>query len=211
MSVASIRRLKKDRVEDERAFFRLVQVGMFRSNKTSVEDLARVGEVLFYNVFKPENLTVAVEMNFKGDYFVERLKRNEQFFEEMFLHTKHNEKSPYNSLGVKLHKHNKMQFCRDLRKLVSEKRVILTEEKSYQELSAFGINSKGSYSCQSGNDDIAMTIVYTAPFIISNDFSYMIEEIVDLASDRFKRAMYGILEEERGAEKANFSLVKEFM
>jgi hypothetical protein len=211
MSVASIRRLKKDRAEDERAFFRLVQVGMFRSNKTSVEDLARVGEVLFYNIFKPENLTVAVEMNFKGDYFVERLKRNEQFFEEMFLHTKHNEKSPYNSLGVKLHKHNKMQFCRDLRKLVSEKRVILTEEKSYQELSAFGINSKGSYSCQSGNDDIAMTIVYTAPFIVSNDFSYMIEEIVDLASARFKRAMYGILEEERGAEKANFSLVKEFM
>jgi len=37
-------------------------------------------------------------------------------------------------------------------------------------------------------------------------------DILDgLYVSRFKRAMYGILEEERGEEKANFSLVKEFM
>lgn len=211
MSRASMRRLRKDRAEDERAFFRLVQIGIFRSNKTSVEDLARIGDILFYSLFRPEAITVAVEINFKGDLFIEKLKKNEQFFEEMFLHTKHSEKNPYSSLGVKLHKHNKMQFCRELRKLILEKRVIITEEKSFEELGAFGINSKGTYSSQSGHDDIAMTIVYTAPFVVSDDFSFMIEEVVDKSTENFRKEMYSILESEKNSDPSNFSMLKEFM
>lgn len=211
MSLASMKRLKRDRVEDEKSFYRLVQVGLFRSNRVAVEDLASIADVLFYKFFKPESLSVAVEMNFKGDFFVEKLKKNEDFFEEMFLHTRHNEKSRYASLGIKLHTHNKMQFCRDLRKLILEKRVVITEEKSYEEMSSFGINNKGTYSSQSGNDDVAMTIVYTSAFINSDDYSFVVEEIVDSSSDNFKKVMYGILESEKSTETSNFSMVKEFM
>jgi hypothetical protein len=186
-------------------------VGLFRSNKIAVEDLARVAEILFYKVFDPASISVAVEINFKGDFFIEKLKKNEQFFEEMFLHTRHSEKNPYKSLGVKLHKHNKMQFCRDLRRLILEKRVILTEEKSYEEMSAFGINTKGTYSSQSGNDDIAMTTVYAAPFISSDDFAFVIEEIVDKSPESFRNEMYKILESEKNSDASNFSMLKEFM
>lgn len=211
MSRAGIKKIRRDRAEDERAFYRLIQVGMFRSNKTAVEDLARIAEILFYKVFNPVALSVAVEINFKGDFFIEKLKKNEGFFEEMFLHTRHNEKATYKSLGVKLHKHNKMQFCRDLRRLILEKRVVLTEEKSYEEMSAFGINSKGTYSSQSGNDDIAMTTVYAAPFISSDDFAFVIEEIVDKSPESFRNEMYKVLESEKNSESSNFSMVKEFM
>jgi len=104
-----------------------------------------------------------------------------------------------------------MQFCRDLRKLILEKRVVITEEKSYEEMSSFGINNKGTYSSQSGNDDVAMTIVYTSAFINSDDYSFVVEEIVDSSSDNFKKVMYGILESEKSTETSNFSMVKEFM
>jgi hypothetical protein len=211
LSRAGMKKIRKDRAEDERAFYRLVQVGLFRSNKIAVEDLARVAEILFYKVFDPASISVAVEINFKGDFFIEKLKKNEQFFEEMFLHTRHSEKNPYKSLGVKLHKHNKMQFCRDLRRLILEKRVILTEEKSYEEMSAFGINTKGTYSSQSGNDDIAMTTVYAAPFISSDDFAFVIEEIVDKSPESFRNEMYKILESEKNSDASNFSMLKEFM
>ena len=211
MSLASMRRIRKDRAEDERAFYRLVQVGLFRSNKHGVEDLARIAEILLFKVFKPEHVSVALEMNFKGDYFIELLKKNENFFEEMFLHTRHSEKHIYASLGLKLNKHNKMQYCRDLRKLILEKRIILTEENSYEEMGAFGINNKGTYSSQSGNDDIAMTTVFCAPFVYSNDFSIVIEEIVDKSSENFRKLMYKILESEKKSDTSNFSMVKEFM
>jgi hypothetical protein len=211
MSLVSLRKLRRDRAKDERGFYRLVQVGLFRSNKLGVEDLARIAETLFYRVFKPEHLSVALEMNFKGDFFIEKLKKNEMFFDEMFLHTRHNEKHIYSSLGVKLNKHNKMQFCRDLRKLILEKRIILTEENSYEEMGAFGINTKGTYSSQSGNDDIAMTTVFAAPFVYSDDFSFVIEEIVDNSTESFRREMYKILESEKKSESSNFALVKEYM
>lgn len=211
MSISSMKRVKKDRVENESSFYRLVQVGLYRSNTVSVEELARISEVLFFDFFTPEHLTVAVELNFKGDFFLERLKKNEMFFDEMFLHTRHNEKNAYTSLGVKLHKHNKMLFCRELRKLIFEKRIILTEEKTFEEMSVFGINNKGTYSSQSGNDDIAMTTVYASPFISSNDFSYVIEEIVDLADENFKKEMYKILESEKSSDVSNYSVIKEFM
>jgi len=211
MSLAAMRNMRKDRAEDERGFYRLMQVGLYRTNKIAVEDMARIAEILFYEFFKPEQLSVALEMNFKGDFFLEKLKKNESFFEEMFLHTKHNERQQYKSLGVKLHKHNKMQFCRELRKLIMEKRVILTEEVSYTEMSAFGINVKGSYSSQSGHDDVAMTTIYTSPFMGSEDFSFVIEEIVDKSSESFKKQMYQILESDKNSESGNFSMLKEFM
>jgi hypothetical protein len=210
MSRASIRALRKDRIEDERSFYRLRQVGMYRSNRTSVEDVARVAEILFFKVFKPENIKIGLEMNFKGDYFVERVKKNEDFFDEIFLHTRHSEKVKYASMGVKLHKHNKMQFCRDLRKLIIEKRVILTEENTFNEMSAFGINNKGSYSSQSGYDDIAMTTVYCSTFIVADEFSYVVEELIDNSPEWFKEEVFAAIEKADDGDN-NYSIMKDFM
>jgi hypothetical protein len=211
MSPAACRTLRQERIEDERAFFRLVQVGMFRSNRTSVEDLALIADILFFRVFNPEDVKIALELNFKGDFFVEKLKKNEDFYDEMFLHTRHNASSSYKSLGIKLHKHNKMQYCRELRRLIMEKRVVLTEEKTFDEMSAFGINSKGSYSSQSGNDDIAVTNIYTGALVEEEEFSYLIEEIVDTVPSSFKNLMYSILEKDKGNRDESFSIMKDFM
>lgn len=179
MSKASINKLRNDRINDESSFYRLVQVGMIRSNKLGVEDFAKMCEILIFKVFHPDRLSVALEMNFKGEYFNELLKKNPDYYEEIFIHTKHGEGNKYNSLGIKLYTHNKMLFCRDLRKFMAEKRIILNEEKTHDEMASFGINKRGSYSSQSGYDDIAITAIYAAAYLNSESFSYKIEEIVD--------------------------------
>jgi hypothetical protein len=139
-----------------------------------------------------------------------RFKKNEEFYDEIFLHTRHSEKVKYASMGVKLHKHNKMQFCRDLRKLIIEKRVILTEENTFNEMSAFGINNKGSYSSQSGYDDIAMTTVYCSTFIAADEFSYVVEELVDNAPEWFKEEVFTAIEKADDGDN-NYSIMKDFM
>ena len=211
MSGASIRNLRKDRIEDERSFYRLVQVGLFRSNRISIEDAAVIADILLFKVFKPEHIKVALEMNFKGDYFLEKLRKNDDFFEDIFIHTRHRENAAYSSMGIKLHKHNKMLYCRELRKLVLEKRVVLTEEDSYNEMSAFGINNKGSYSSQAGADDIAMTTVYCSTVLTSEEFSYLIEDIIDSSSDKFKEEMFSAIEKTGDGETGEYSYVQEFM
>lgn len=211
MSLASARRLRKERILDERSFYRIVQVGMYRSNKAAVDDLAAIADMLFFKMFNPTNITVALEINFKGDLLIEKLKKNEEYFEEIFLHTRHSEKNPYLSIGIKLHKHNKMVYCRELRKLIMEKRVILTEETTFNEMSAFGINKKGSYSCQSGYDDIALTNIYAGAYVTSDNLSYAVEEMIDKSAPGFKDTIYKVMENVRNSEETDFSVLKEFM
>lgn len=211
MSKLSCKKMRKERVIDERSFYRIVQVGMYRSNKVAIDELANVAEKLFFKFFDPANVTVALEINFKGDLFIELLKKNEDFYEEIFLHTRHNERNPYRSVGIKLHKHNKMVYCRELRKLIMEKRVVLTEEKTLGEMGAFGINKKGSYSSQSGFDDIAMTNIYAGAYMASDNLSYAVEDLIDDATPAFKEEIYKLIESSRAAEEGNFAVLKEFM
>ena len=188
LSLASLRRLRRDRIENESTFFRLVQVGMFRSNKAGAEELSKITEILIFKVFGADSVRVALEMNFKGDYFIEKLSKNQDYYEDIFLHTKHNENHKYSSLGIKLHKHNKMFFCREFRKVVMEKRIVLNEQVTFEEMNDFGINSRGTYSSQSSHDDVAMTCVNLVPFLTSDSFEGIIEEIYDELEPEYKEA-----------------------
>jgi hypothetical protein len=189
MSVASIRTMRRDRVEDESGLFRLYQVGVYRSNKAGADELSKVTEVLLFKVFGADIVRIALEMNFKGDYFVEKLTKNEEFYEEIFLHTKHNIKSNKMSLGIKLGQHNKMFYCREFRKMVLEKRIVLNEKITFDEMNDFGINNRGSYSSQSGHDDVAMTCVNLVPFITSETFSEQVEEVHDTLEGNVTQAI----------------------
>ena len=176
---------------------------------TAVEDVARIAEILLFKLFNPETVKVALEMNFKGDYFLEKLKHNENYYDEMFLHTKHSEKARYSMLGIRLFAHNKMIFCRELRKLIQEKRVVITEQLTYNELSAFGINNKGTYSSQSGYDDIAITAMYAATLLLSDEFGYVIEDIIDNLDSKTRAYLSTLTYNSEDSE--DISYVKEFM
>lgn len=179
LSKAAIRKLRSDRIEDESSLFRLVQVGVYRCNKTGAEDLAKICEILTFEVLNPDIVRIALEVNFKGDVFIGKLSSNPEYYEDIFLHTKHNTRQKFNSIGIKLHKHNKMFYCREFRKLVLEKRIVLNEQATFEEMNDFGINNRGVYSSQSGHDDLAMTSVNLVPMITSYSFSELIEDIYE--------------------------------
>jgi hypothetical protein len=207
-SISMIRKLKDWR--DETGFFRLKQVGLYRSNVVSVEDLANVLETLMFSVFDAEDVKAIMEINFKGNLVYERVGRNREFFPETFLHTKHSMSAPILKPGVKMQKDNKEIFCRELRNLVINKKVIINEERTVVELASFGINSAGSYSSQIGNDDVAMSCVNMVSFFDSTDFYDMVEDIYDETADSVKRAIEKSIELGGGADEMpeGFQLLK---
>src|SRR5690606_25507743 len=93
MSKAAIRKMSTDRIVDEASFFRLKQVGLFRSNKAGVDELAKICDILLFKVFNPDNVRISLEMNFKGDLFVEKISNNSEYYEEILLHTRHSIKT----------------------------------------------------------------------------------------------------------------------
>lgn len=175
--------------DDEASFFRLRQIGIFHSNVHSVEEVAKVLEILMFNVYNHENCKIVMEINFKGNVVKERLEKNPEFYPELFLHTRHSLASEQNKLGVKIQKENKDAYSRELRTLIQEKRVILTEKKTFTELSAFGLNAAGRYESQTGHDDISMTCVNLVPYFDSNDFYEMVEDFYDSTDSAFKKAV----------------------
>jgi hypothetical protein len=186
-SAATIRKTRD--WTDETAFFRLRQIGMFRSNTLSVEEMSKALEILVFNVFHYDHCKIVMEINFKGNLVFERMQRNGDFYPEIFLYTQHSIANDTMKLGVKIQKDNKETYSRELRNLVQNKTVVIDEKKNFEELSSFGINAAGRYESQIGNDDAAMSCVNLVTYFDSIDFYEMVEDTYDSIDEYIKKAI----------------------
>lgn len=192
----SISRIKKmGSVSDETDMFSLVQVGRFHSNIKSIEEVADITNMLIFNVFDPEYVTLVVEMNFKGDYFIEKLSKNPEFYPEIVIHTKHSLKAKTESMGLRLNKDNKQTFARELKTMMYGKRIIINCEDTYQELASFGLNEKGNYEGKGMNDDLAMSCVNLISYFESDNFYEHVEEMIDDLQEKIHKAIYKKMED----------------
>lgn len=210
-SIASVRKTRD--WEDETSFFRLNQVGIFRSNTQSVEELAKVLELLVFDLFEPENCKVVLEINFKGNIVFEKLSKNPEFFPEIFLYTRHSMANTNLKMGVKMQKDNRETFCRELRNLVKSKKITINEKRTFDELSSFGISSAGRYESQLSHDDVAMSCVNLVSLFDTTDYFEMVEEKYDNTSQIYKLAVEKVMtESDRGGDDflEAFKAIKSF-
>lgn len=174
---------------DESDFFSLLQIGLYRSNTTDIEVLVPIIETLLYQTFGSDDVRIVLEMDFKGNLVFDRMTRHKEFYDDIFVHTKHSENARALKPGLKLNPKNKLQFCMEMRRLVRSGKIIPNENHTFNELTSFGINKKGSYSSQIGHDDIAMTIVNMSSFFSSTQYFEMVEDIYDTLDDKYKKAI----------------------
>lgn len=175
--------------EDESDFFSLLQVGLYKSNTIQIEELKVFLEVLCTEVFNPEQIKVAIEVDYRGEYLIEKLLLGEKFFSEMLVFTKHTESSKQMKMGVKMTPKTKEKYCEDLKINTRNSRIIPTEKTTILELSNFGETSKGMFQSQVGKDDIAMTLVVANSVFEYQDFNYLVMDIYDTISEKYKNAI----------------------
>lgn len=169
-----------DDFQDESDFFGLLQVGVYRDNEIEVEDFKKILESMTLKFFNPENVRILLEINFKGELLIDKLILNDDFPLELFVHTKHTESARTRKPGIKYNEKNKMKYCEILRSQTRVNRVIINESGwTIPELFSFGLNSRGTYSSQSGHDDVAMTVVNLAGMFESLDFYDLVGELYD--------------------------------
>jgi len=181
--------LQKTTYLDESDFFSLMQIGLFRDNSQPIEDVQPILEQLIYKVFGVDKIRVVLEMDFKGALLYEKMSKHKDFFEDLFIHTKHSENAKILKPGLKLNPKNKDEFCLETRQLIKSGRVIITEKLSTKELSDFGKGEKGGYKSQTGHDDIAMTCVNLAPYFRSSQYYEHVEEVIMTCNEKYKNAI----------------------
>jgi hypothetical protein len=173
-----------DDYEDEADFFGLVQIGVFRDNEIKLEEFTKLVQLLCSDLFTVDRVKIALEMNFKGELLYDKLTSRDDFYDEMFLFTKHSESARVLKPGIKYNEKNKMKYCEVLRSLIKEDRILVNEKKwTIPELFTFGLNSRGTYSSQSGHDDVAMTLVNLPGLFDGYDFNQMVGDVFDELED----------------------------
>lgn len=186
---------KMEEFEDESDFFGLLQVGIFRDNELQIEDIKRILEKIILNVFGVENIKIALEVNFKGELLIDKLINNDEIPIEIFVHTKHTESARVAKPGIKYNEKNKLKYCEILRSKVRENRILVNEKAwTIPEMFSFGMNTSGSYSSQSGHDDVAMTIVNLASLFETSDFYDLVGESFDSLDETYKELIENKIE-----------------
>lgn len=194
--------------QDESDFFGLLQVGVYRDNEIEVEDFKRILETLLLKFFLIDNVRVLLEINFKGELLIDKLCLNDNIPLELFVHTKHTESARTRKPGIKYNEKNKLKYCEILRSQVRLNRVLLNEKNwTIPELFSFGLNSRGTYSSQTGHDDVAMSVINIAGLFESSDFYDLIGELYDGLSDSYREIIDAKLNygpEEGGTKEGGF-------
>lgn len=181
LSLAKIKKL--DEYIDETDFFRLKQVGLFYSNQTSIDEVMNFLNILLFNFFSVEQIRIILEMNFKGELIYNNIKRHNDFYPELFVHTKHSEKSETLLPGLRLNKRNKNLLVNKFRGLFKQRKIIFNEAKTIEEAKTFGITKKGTFTSQSGHDDLIMSCINLSAFFNTKEQVEMIEDLYDFIDD----------------------------
>ena len=178
-------------------FFKMKQIGIFRSNEHVIEDFAKILYTLAVDIFNPENMKLIIEYNTYGSVLLKYMEtvfpRRNDFDEEMVVRFKHRHDAKALKPGIKIKSDNKAVMCQNLKKLVENNRVWFDNKMTVQEASMFGTLKNGSYGGQHGNDDVIMTCVTMSEFFLTTDYADFVEEKLDFIEEDLHDYMEEIL------------------
>ena len=178
-------------------FFKLKQIGIFRSNEHVIEDFAKVLYTLAVDVFDIENVKLIIEYNTYGaillKYLMSVFPRRNEFDEEAVVRFKHRHDARGLKPGVRVKSDNKPVMCQNLKKLTEANRFTFDEKLTVEEASMFGTMKNGTYGGQHGNDDVIMTMVTITEFFGTTDYADMVEELLDVIDESKHEKMENIL------------------
>lgn len=191
-------------------FYRIRQVGRFRSNEHTIEEFAKSLYILAYDVFYSENVKLIIEWNLFGGELIKRMEtvfpQRNDFDEESVVKFKHRIDARTKQFGLKVKKDNKPIFCQNFKKYITQNRIVIKDKQTVYEAATFGKLPNGTYAGQLGHDDLIMTCINSSEFFFTLDFSDFAEEIHDAAEQEVQDKIDAILEQDAKGGQLNFDI-----
>jgi hypothetical protein len=192
-------------------FFSLEQVGIFRSNLLNIDDCSKVLYGLVVNLFNQENLRLIIEYNTYGSHLIKNLitlyPSSNDFDEETIVRYYHRVGAKTKTPGLRIQKDSKKLYCEKTKRLVTNHRIIIKETKSIREAELYSRNPNGSYSAQTGHDDIMATIVNCSSFFDTLDYTEIVEEMFDNIDASLQIEIDGLLDGNSDNEETIYDFI----
>ena len=173
-------------------FFKLEQIGMFRSNLISVQQLSELLYLVAFEFFNPDNVKIVLEINAYGNELLAHLPnvfdgRND-YGSSIFFRFKHRADAQEEKVGLKVGE-NKNILVKEYQERMEDGSIEITNDTNINEITTFIKHTTNAGNVRyaadgSSNDDTVMTIVDMCAIFQKNDFKQIIEEYAENLTDR---------------------------
>lgn len=176
---------------DERDFFKLVQIGIWRSNIYDSEIVAKVMYHLLTTMFDPEKCKAVLEYNYDGKHFMKVVSEiygedvNDLDIDSVFVQFPVSVAEKTYRVGLTLDEEKREFGCKLIKDKVKNNQMIIVEITSVNEAISFYKNKKGKYIGQ-GHDDIMLTNCNACHVYGTEDYLELVEDSMDEASEKFR-------------------------
>ena len=172
-------------------FFRLEQIGLFRSNIISIKQLSELLYLLCFEYFNPENVKVVLELNNYGNTLLAEMPHvfdgGNNYGSSIFVRYKHRIDSTEEKVGLKVGE-NKNILVKDYQDLMLSKGFSINNEDTIREITTFVKHTTTAgnirYAADVGHDDTVMTIVNSTSIFSKNEFKEMVDEFSTTQLDK---------------------------
>ena len=161
-SIANLRRYASRSCKAQDAF-RFIQVGVFECNTEDETCCAKVASALAYDLMQDderESVRLMIEMNFNGKSFTTTFQQHERYYDGTIQKTYHTKPVPGEKqrrrLGFKTTT-TKEHYCMKGLKLINMKRIIISDNPTFEQMKAFGY-VKGKLKGIACHDDLSMPV-----------------------------------------------------
>ena len=170
-------------------FFYLEQIGMFRSNNWSIDEVAELFYVVFFELFENEKTKAVLEFNTYGSKFLAELIHvfddDNDFSNGMFLRYKHRKDDKMLKIGMKItggeNEASKKLLVKSLQMAIKKQLMTIHNSLNVNEITTFTkkITPGGNftYACSTGHDDTVMTLVDLASVFTHVQYKNMIDDM----------------------------------
>jgi len=172
-------------------FFRLEQIGIFRSNLISVQQLSEILYLTAFEFFNPDNVKIVLEINTYGNELLAHLPHvfdgKNNYGSSIFFRFKHRTDAIEEKIGLKVGD-NKNLLVKEYQDKMEERSIIINNEINISEITTFIKHTTNAGNTRyaadgSSNDDTVMTIIDMCAIFQKNDFRQIIEDYCDSLSD----------------------------
>lgn len=168
-------------------FIQLEQIGMYRSNLISVNELSELLYVLAFDHFNSDKLKAVLEVNTYGYELLAHLPNvfegNNNYGSSIFFRFKHRVDALDEKIGLKVGE-NKNLMVKDYQEKMQDRSIIVYNNENIDEMTTFikHTTRTGNITYKADgnkNDDTVMTLVNLTSIFGKNDFRGMVEDYFD--------------------------------
>jgi hypothetical protein len=172
-------------------FLQLKQIGIFRSNIISVQELSELLYVICFEHFNSDKVKVVLEVNTYGYELLAHIPNvfegNNNYGSSVFVRFKHRSDAIEEKIGLKVGE-NKLIMVKDYQEILSDRGIWVSDSGNIDEMTTFikHTTSQGNVTYKADGtktDDMVMTIVNLTQIFKKNDFKGVVEEYFDNIED----------------------------